>query len=395
MFLKYQGEPEVGTIISKDDIDAVCHELESFNDNGYDHHCTIEAFENAFLQRIGRKYAISVSSCAVGIDMVLKYLNLQNTDEVLSCAINFHGTHLSIINSGAKLVLVEANQDLNICVEDLKGKITPNTKAIVVTHMNGLSCDMSGIKELVQGTNIRVIEDAARSLGSKYLDQEVGSESWACIYSFQYKKTITTLGEGGMIVTSDLHLYEALLKYRSFGLGNDWGTNYKMTSVQAAMGISQLIKLDMLIEKRRNLCQYRTKCIEEALSGFLCPTDNSIYYNSYYLYTILVPNWWDKTYRDELIISMKSYGITCIIANSPTYLQNKYIFSSCCSPCLRVSERIGDRIICLPIHPNMNNEDNQYIIETFIQESLRIEKRSDMYNVLIKSFLKVSFEKVS
>lgn len=391
MFLRYKGEPEIGTIICKDDIDAVCNELESFNENGYNHHRTIEAFENAFLQRIGGKYAVSVSSCAVGIDMVLKYLNPQNTDEVLSCAINFHGTHLSIINSGAKLVLVEADQDLNMCVEDLKRKITPNTKAIVVTHMNGLSCDMSSIKELVQGTNIRVIEDAARSLGSRYHDQEVGNESWACIYSFQYKKTITTLGEGGMIVTNDLYLYEALLKYRSFGLGDDWGTNYKMTSVQAAMGISQLKKLDLLIEKRRNLGQYRTKCIEEALSGFLCPTDNSTYYNSYYLYTVLVPNWWDKTYRDELIMSMNSHGITCIVANSPTYLKNKYIFSSCCSPRMRISERIGERIICLPIHPNMTDEDNRYIIETFIRESKRIEKKCRYVQLFDKEFLKSEF----
>ena len=97
-------------------------------------------------------------------------------------------------------------------VDDLARKITPNTKAIVVTHMNGISCDMKQIRELIKGTNIKIIEDAARSLGSMYLDSAVGNNSWACVYSFQYKKMITTLGEGGMIVTNDRQLLTALQK---------------------------------------------------------------------------------------------------------------------------------------------------------------------------------------
>lgn len=146
--IKYNGEPEVGSTIDKKDLIAVINEMEKFNDERYNHHETIKKFEDIFSKRVGNQYAVSVSSCAVGIDMVLKYLSLNNADEVLSCAINFHGTHLSIINTGAKLVLVEANQDLNIDVDDLARKITPNTKAIVVTHMNGVSCDMKRIREL-------------------------------------------------------------------------------------------------------------------------------------------------------------------------------------------------------------------------------------------------------
>lgn len=365
--VKYNGEPEIGSIIDKKDFLAVLEEMSKFNDECYDHHETIERFEYAFSKRVGNRYAISVSSCAVGIDMVLKYLNLKSTDEVLSCAINFHGTHLSIINTGAKLVLVEANQDLNIDVADLESKITSNTKAIVLTHMNGISCDMNRIREIVKDTNIKIIEDAARSLGSRYWNSEVGKESWACVYSFQYKKIITTLGEGGMIVTNNKELCETLQQYRSFGMGDYWGTNYKMTSVQAAMGISQLENLGFLISKRRSLAKYRTERIKGDLQGFICPTDNSKYYNTYYLYTIIVPVEWKKEHRDELILRLNNLGIKCVVANPPTYLKNKFIFAHCDTTNTSRSERLGERVICLPIHPNMTTEENEYIVENFIK----------------------------
>lgn len=379
MKLKYNAESEIGSIIEKDDIFAVISELEKFKTEHYNHHEIIERFEGAFLKRINAKYAISVSSCAAGIDMVLKSLSLKSTDEVLSCAINFHGTHLSIVNTGAKLILVEANQDLNIDIDDLKQKITPNTKAIVITHMNGVSCDMNSIKKLTQGTNIKIIEDAARSLGGQYSGSEIGEDSWACVFSFQYKKMITTLGEGGMIVTNDEKLCEELRKYRSFGLGEGWGTNYKMTSVQAAMGISQLKKLDDLVKKRRSLAHYRTRCLKEDTNfeKFVFPLDNRMFYNVYYLYTLLVPNNWNKALRDELILMLKDQGVECVIANPPTYQKNKYLNLLCHSPEMKKSERIGERIICLPIHPNMSNEENQYIVDILIESVIYLNGKKE------------------
>lgn len=373
--IKYNGEPEIGSAIDKKDLIAVMNEMEKFNDERYNHHETIKKFEDIFSKRVGNQYAVSVSSCAVGIDMVLKYLSLNNTDEVLSCAINFHGTHLSIINTGAKLVLVEANQDLNIDVDDLARKITPNTKAIVVTHMNGVSCDMKRIRELIKGTDIKIIEDAARSLGSMYLNSAVGNNSWACVYSFQYKKMITTLGEGGMIVTNDRQLLTALQRYRSFGLGENWGTNYKMTSVQAAMGLSQLKRLDEFVNNRRILARYRTERIRQSLEEFVCPKDDSTYYNSYYLYTILVPSVWKKSYRDELILRLNDIGIKCVIANPPTYQKNEFIRMNCDTSRTVLSEKLGERIICLPIHPSMATVENEFLVEAFIKNAKFINKK--------------------
>lgn len=372
--LCYNGEPDIGSIIDDDDINAVINELIKFKNPNYNHHHIIENFEEKFKNKILCKYAISVNSCATGLDMVLHALDIMPGDEIISCAINFHGTHLSIINSGAKLILAEADDNLNIDINDLSKKITKRTRAILITHMNGVSCNIDSIKKLIDGTNIKLIEDAARALGSKYNSEYVGKNSWACVFSFQYKKQITTLGEGGMIVTDDESLYQKLLNYRSFGMGRTWGTNYKMTSVQAAMGISQITKLDKIIDLRRQIAKKRNIFIKNNVSNFKLPLDNEIYYNSYYIYTLLTPQNWNKNMRDKLIFDLKiESNINAIIANAPTYLTNEFIRYNCDVSSLEYSEWIGEHIICLPIHPNMSELYNEYLLKRFVETVQKIE----------------------
>lgn len=370
----YEGEPNVGAVVDDDDINAVVCEIAKFKDPNYNHHITIEKFEEIFKSKIFCDYAISVNSCATGLDMVLHSLDIVPGDEVISCAINFHGTHLSIIHSGAKLVLVEADDNLNINMKDLAKKITPRTRAILVTHMNGLASDINSLKEIIEGTDIKLIEDAARALGSKYDSKYVGQNSWACVFSFQYKKQITTLGEGGMIVTNDKQLYEKLINYRSFGMGCVWGTNYKMTSVQAAMGISQIQKMERIIELRRKIAKVRNEFIKKHLPYFKIPMDNNVFYNSYYIYTLLTPDTWNKQMRDQLLYKLKiESNISALVANEPTYFTNKYIKNNCDITDLKYSEWLGEHIICLPIHPNMSDQYNEYLLQEFLRLVRQIE----------------------
>ncbi len=368
-----KGEPDVGTIIDSDDILAVTNELTRMKEDVfYDHHQSIEAFENTFKNKIGNKYALSISSCGVGIDMVLKALSLSNTDEVISCAINFHGTHLSILNTGAKLILSEPNETLNIDVNDVMKRITSKTKAIVVTHMNGLSCDMDYLRSQLSD-HVFVVEDVARSCGSRYKGKYIGSDSWVAIYSFQYKKHITTLGEGGMILTCDNDLRDRLLKYRSFGMGVDWGTNYKLTSIQAAFGTSQLSKLDMIVERRRAVARIRTTNFKDRLPNFILPVDNETYYNAYYTYTMLTPAHWTPNMRDSLIHQLKQkYNIEAFIANRPTYQTNPYIFKYTNVTGTPYADYLGDHIVCLCIHPLITEVENQYIVDKFIEVAQKI-----------------------
>ncbi len=365
----FHGEPSPGTVLDEDDFKAVFYELKKMtNAATYNHHESIKAFESAFSRKMGNRFAVAVSSCAVGIDMVLKSLNLTKEDEVISCAINFPGTHLAILNTGAKLILSEPDKSLNLDVENVLNKITKHTKAIVVTHMNGLSCNMDPLYEQLRDRNILILEDAARSCGARYKGQYIGCNSQAAVFSFQYKKHITTLGEGGMILTNNEALYKKMLEYRSFGMGTSWGTNYKLTAVQAAVGISQLAKLDRLIEKRRYLAQERDGLFTENLTHFQLPKDDKIYYNSYYTYTILTPQDWNGNMRDCLMDDLKeNYGIGTVIANKPTYQTNSYIRRNVNVKDTPLADDLGEHILCLPIHPTMTAEENRWIADRFIE----------------------------
>ncbi len=205
-------------------------------------------FEKKIKEYFKVNYAISVTNCASGIDLVCESINLNSEDEVISCAINFYGTHLSVLRYGAKLILSEVEKNgINICPEDMLKKITIKTKAVIVTQMNGCSANMDLIKKYIKlkekefGKKIYIIE---------YKGKKVGTLSDISILSFQTKKIFSTLGEGGMIITNNKEIYEKICDLRAFGRCKNYGTNYKLSRVQCAVGLSQLKKLDKNNKKR-------------------------------------------------------------------------------------------------------------------------------------------------
>ena len=163
-------------------------------------------FEKKFSEYIGKKYALSVNGCNSGIDIAMQVLELKPNDEVISSAINFYGTHLSILSTPAKLVLCDVDdKTLNISANSIKNNLTKNTRAVVVTHMNGVSADMNKIINIIKkyDSNIVIIEDVARCCGASYDKKKVGCLGDISVFSFQSKKNISTLGEGGMIITNN------------------------------------------------------------------------------------------------------------------------------------------------------------------------------------------------
>ncbi len=331
------------------------------------------AFEEQFTQLCQMEHAIAFNGAGGALDLLLKYLDIQEGDEVVSCSINFMGTHLAIIGSGANLVLCEPDPNtLNLSPEDLKKRLTPKTKAIVVTYMNGLAADMDEINRVIAdfypGENKpKVIVDAARSLGTTFKGKHIGREAWATFFSFQSKKMITTLGEGGMVVTNDSDLDTILRQYRSFGKNEGWGSNYKMTKLQAAVGSVQLGKLPELVRLRRELAQARNVAFSK-IEGLQIQKDTSYSESSYYLYTLILPEFFTKEMRDALRQLLEGeYGIGTVVGNAPTYKSNKLIERSVRGQELPIAESLGERIICLPIHPSLTPETNQYIIDSFLE----------------------------
>lgn len=331
------------------------------------------AFEEAFLEIAPTKHAIAINSGGGALDLILRALDLQEDDEVVSCSLNFPGTHLAIIGSGAKLILAEPDENtINLSAEDLRKRLTPNTRAVLVTYMNGLAADMDAIHRVINeafpGPNKpKVIVDAARSLGTTFNGEHIGNEAWATFFSFQGKKMITTLGEGGMVVTNDSDLDTLLRQYRSFGKNEGWGSNYKMTKLQAAVGPVQLEKLPELVAARRTQADARNKAFSQ-IEGLTIQMDTPYSESSYYLYTLVLPQSFTKEDRDKLrTILDTEYGIGTSVGNAPTHKSNKLIARHVTDQYLPIAESVGDRIICLPTHPLITEEVNQFVIDSFIE----------------------------
>jgi perosamine synthetase len=377
------GEPDLGGWYTEEELEAVNVAIRESMDwtVGFKPHDEIREFEQEFADYVGSKYALAINGAGTGLDMIMKSLCLEQGDEVISCALNFPGTHLSIIGHGGKIVLAEPDpQTLNILPEDLERKLTKRTRAVVVTHMNGLSADMDAIEDVVLRNPhprfgpIKIVVDAARACGASYRNRKVGSQGHATVFSFQRKKLMTTLGEGGMIVCDDYQTWSELDAMRSFGKGFTWGTNYKLTKVQAAVGRVQLRRLDSMNDERIKRAIERTKMLETQTFCEL-PCEPTGYRHVYYLYCIILPRILHGEGRGQIIKNMReSFALECKIANGPTYKENDLIARHTTGQLLHVAEDIGGRVICLPLHPLMTQDQNQYICDSFIETVANVIK---------------------
>lgn len=373
-----KGEINLGSIYGREEMNVVNKILkESLNSEvGFIADEEESKFEKDFCSLCGTKYAIALNGAGTAIDLVIKSLDIKKGDEIISCAINFPGTHLAIIGSGAKLILSEPNiKTINIDPYDVAKRISKRTKAIVITHMNGLSAETDIVNKIIKESKYfrnrnkqpKIICDAARACGTTYKGRHVGKEAWATIFSFQSYKTITTLGEGGMVVTNDTVLANKLRDYKSFGRGGNWGSNYMMTKLQAAVGRVQVKKLHQLVEARRKLADERHFMLLD-YPQIIIQKDSPNSLNSYYLYTMILPENKDGIKRDKVMKIMKEdFGVGSVVANPPTYKSNKYIKIKTKGQRLPVSDSLGNRILCLCIHPLMTEQTNNYVMESFIK----------------------------
>ncbi len=370
------GEPALGTVYNQEEIDVVNNVLKKSMDPSVGFYAAEETlkFEHEFSKLCNSKYAIALNGAGGAIDIVIRSLNIKDGDEIISCSINFPGTHLSIIGNGAKLVLAEPDPlTLNLDPTDLKGRLTKRTKAVVITYMNGLAADMDSINSVINSSKLfgkdkpKVIVDAARALGTTFKRHHIGPEAWATVFSFQSKKTLSTLGEGGMVITNDSDLELALRQFRSFGKNENWGSNYKMTKIQAAVGSVQLNKLPKLVDKRRRLAEQRNQFFSK-IPEISIQQDTEYSKNSYYLYTLILPPNPKGTKRDKLMQHLKNgYGVGTVVGNPPTYKSNSLIKKRVIAQQLPIAEDLGERIICVSIHPLLTKKTNLYVIDSFLK----------------------------
>ena len=335
----------------------------------------IEEFENAITNYIGVDYCAVLNSGTSSLHATLLALGLGNGDEILVPSFSFISTANSVlfVNATPSFVDIE-EKTFGIDPELIKEKITSSTKAIIPMDYGGMSCQISEIKEYAENNNLLLIEDAAESLGSSVNGKKIGSMADATVFSFCGNKVLTT-GEGGAVVTNSRDTYEKIKLIRSHGRLDqtnyfenpsssqylDLGYNWRMSSITAALGISQLNKLEKIIQMRKDNANYISSKLSK-FSQIKVPTPPNDYDHIYQMYTIRLP---DKDIRDSLHDFLSTRGIFSKVYFTPihstSFYKQKFDIDR---NSLSVTEKISNQILTLPLYPNMTMEEKDLLIQT-------------------------------
>ena len=274
----------------------------------------VKRFENEMADFVGRKYATACSSGTAALDIAVSILNLQEGDEVIMPSFTIISCAQALINKGIKPVLLDSDlQTFNVNVETIEEKITPKTKAIMIVHIFGLTVDVNPILALAKKYNLKIIEDAAEVIGQTYLGVQCGSFGDVSTFSFYPNKHITT-GEGGMVFCDDKLLDERAKSFRNLCFGADrfihdeLGENYRMTNMQAALGVAQLENIDVAVNKKRYIGYTYNELLKDLETVNLPVPKTDFCENIYWVYAITLKDDFTKTAK-EVMAELSSYNI--------------------------------------------------------------------------------------
>jgi dTDP-4-amino-4,6-dideoxygalactose transaminase len=283
------------------------------------------------------------------------------------------------------LILCEPNpHTLNIDSDEISRRMTNRTRAVLVTHMNGLPADMSAIGAATEEAAARlgiappwVLVDAARACGAATPMGPVGCEGWLTMFSFHRKKLMTTLGQGGMLVTACEATARRLRQLRSFGEGQVWGSNYRMTEFQAAVGRVQLRRLDHMNDRRIAHARARSRMLS-GVSGLELPPEPGGYRHVFYLYNLVFDPVASPGARDRLMQRLHhNYGVGAVVANRPTYQSHELIrvHTSDQGP-FPVAEGVAARLLCPALHPQMTEQENAHVANAIVESLAAVRSGS-------------------
>ncbi len=274
----------------------------------------VTSFEEGFARFCGAKHGVSVANGTVALHLALKVLGVGPGHEVIVPSLTFVATANAVVYTGARPVFVDSEPSTwNMDPRAVKAALTPRTKAIIPVHVYGHPVDMDPILDIAMEHNLWVIEDAAEAHGAEYKGRKVGSLGHISCFSFYGNKIITT-GEGGMLLTDDDELAERARFLKDHAMSKDkryWhpevGFNYRMTNIQAALGVAQLERIEEFIRIRRdNARRYNT--LLEGVEGLTLPPEADWAFNVYWMYSVLVEDQYGIS-RDELMVRLRERGI--------------------------------------------------------------------------------------
>ncbi|MBD58414.1 DegT/DnrJ/EryC1/StrS aminotransferase family protein [uncultured Pseudoalteromonas sp.] len=353
-------------------------------------------FEKEFATWVGSEFAIALGNGTLALDIALKALNIGEGDEVITTPRTFLASASSIVTAGAAPVF--ADVDLNsqaITAESIKAVLTPKTKAVIVVHLAGMPAEMDDIMALSEQHGFYVIEDCAQAHGAKYKGKSVGSIGHVGAWSFCQDKIMTTGGEGGMVTTNSKELWSKMWSYKDHGksfdaiynrehppgfrwLHESFGTNWRMTEMQAVIGRIQLTRMNEWTAKRQ---AYAVK-LDSAATEFNCirlvNVPDYIEHAEYKHYMFVNPKYlaegWD---RDRIVNEIVGRGVPCFQGSCSEVYLEKAFDNTPWRPEKRLPNAVelGETSLMFLVHPTLTQAEvektTQVIKEVFAIASLR------------------------
>ena len=356
-------------------------------------------FEEDFRRYVGTRYARACSSGTAALFLSLIGVGVKPGDRVLTTPMTWIATAAAPATLGAEVDFVDIDPETcNLDPAKLEAKLTPNTKAVIPVHLYGQCCDMDPILDLANKHGFAVIEDACHAIGGEYKGRKAGSMGTTGCFSFHEQKNMSTLGEGGMIVTDDPAVFERIALYRShctrvYGKStkycsldetrepmgkrfwwqdfDDTGYNFRMTDIQAAVGIEQLKKLDDLNRRRIENAAYLTAGLRD-VPGLSLPVVREGCKHVFHLYPVQIDAQRFGMSKDDLLYAMlHERGIKLGTHYIPVHWSRAFQKRGFRRGQFPVAEAVFERIVTLPVAPQLTHEALDYLIESIRLMSAR------------------------
>mgnify|MGYP001416878029 CR=1 FL=1 len=340
-------------------------------------------FEDEFAATFGCKYGIALANGTAALELALKSIGIGPGDEVIVTSYSFIASASAIVLQGAPPVFADVDESLTIDPEIIQSKMTKRTRAIIAVHLLGYPCDMDAINKLALQNGLKVVEDCAQAHGAYYKGRPIGSLGDVSAFSFCQDKIMTTGGEGGMLITNNEVIWQKAWSYKDHGksqkamdgaketnrfswVHESFGTNWRMTEMQAAIGLVQLRKLPSWVTARRENAELIDQAFDDA-KGFVRPDFSTDRRHAFYRYLVLIDqNCLKKKWsRDRIVDELNAQGLLCgsgicpEIYLEPAFKNSKYHRNIR----LPVAKSCGERSIQFPVHPTLSREFQQYRVQ--------------------------------